>query len=313
MAFIFNCSHEMALAANKSEYTPPKIVKRMEEDLKDLSSLLNENVIDKDITVWGWNKAIKQQLIKRGYDSNHMPTDEQIESIRYYASRKYASIYRNKLEIEQYQDTFVDNEMKFITDINKLECSEGTYITKTPWSSSGRGIKIVNNKDFPSPPFLLDKFYNKVVDFAFEYKVTDKDVEYIGISVFKASTDGKYEYNYVLPQTELKNIIIQQGVNEQIIDYLQELHKTLLKKELIGKYKGIVGIDMMVVNESDIIKIHSCLELNLRMNMGVLAIMLYKQYGCNSFACIGNPNGFQAILDKNQFYIKYNKSRESHN
>ena len=33
MAFIFNCSHEMALAANKSEYTPPKIVKRMEEDL----------------------------------------------------------------------------------------------------------------------------------------------------------------------------------------------------------------------------------------------------------------------------------------
>ena len=45
MAFIFNCSHEMALAANKSEYTPPKIVRRMEDDLKDLSSLINENVI----------------------------------------------------------------------------------------------------------------------------------------------------------------------------------------------------------------------------------------------------------------------------
>lgn len=307
MAFIFNCSHEMALAANKSEYTPPKIVKRMEEDLKDLSSLLHENIIDKDIKVWGWNKAIKHQLIKKGYDLDLMPSDEQIENIRYFASRKYASIYRNKLVIEKYKNSFVENEMQFITDINQLEYSDITYITKTPWSSSGRGIKIVNNKEFPTPPFLIDKFYNKILDFAFEYIVTDKYVEYIGISVFKASTDGKYEYNYVLPQTELKTIIIQQGVDEQIIDYLQQQHKILLKNELIGKYKGIVGIDMMVVNESDTIKIHPCLELNLRMNMGVLAIMLYKQYGDKSYACIGNPNGFQAILDKNHFYIKYNK------
>lgn len=306
MAFIFNCSHEMALAANTNEYTPPKLVKMMEEDLKNLSSIINNHDEIPNLYVWGWNKSIKQQLIKNGFDKLKIPSDEKIEQIRQFASREYASKYRTLLSLKEQQNYFTSNEMEYITDLKQIKQIKQTYITKKPWSSSGRGIKIINNNNYPNLPFLIDKFYNKVLDFAMEFLVEDNDIKYLGLSVFKASTDGKYEYNYVKAQEELKSMINNYGIEDNIIDYILKKHLELLKAELINKYKGIVGIDMMIVKENNTYKIHPCIELNFRMNMGVLSILLYKQYGSNAYITIGNKNGFQAILNQDKFYINYN-------
>ena len=62
-----------------------------------------------------------------------------------------------------------------------------------------------------------------------------------------------------------------------MVDQLMELHLQLLSERLVGQYEGIVGIDMMVVSGG---LIHPCVEINLRMNMGVVAHSIYEKYIC---------------------------------
>lgn len=303
--FIFNPSHELALAANTVQYTPPRMVQQMEDDLQAFPSLFAD-CNDEGVSVWGWNKSIKAALLRRGIEESLMPTDAAIDEIRHLASREYAVTYRNLLQSEFPCKEFVDNEMCIVTTNGSSDgcniSSGGTFITKTLWSSSGRGIRIVRDGRLPRPPYLLDRYYNKKIDFAMEFCVTPDKVEYLGLSVFEASADGKYEFNYVLSQSSLLDLILAKGIPPSIIEHLSHSHLSLLSRQLIGRYSGIVGIDMMVVEGG---KIHPCVELNFRMNMGVVAMRLFERYGCTHTLSIGNPHGFQAVLNKDRFYIQF--------
>lgn len=303
--YVFNPSHELALAANTVQYTPPRMVQQMEDDLHAFPSMFAD-CNEEGISVWGWNKSIKAALLRRGIKESLMPSDAAIDEIRRLASREYAVTYRNLLQSEFPCNEFVDNEMRIITDTGSSGgcniSSDAVYITKTLWSSSGRGIRIVRDGRFPRPPYLLDRFYDKKIDFAMEFCVTPDKVEYLGLSVFEASADGKYGFNYVLSQSSLLDLILSKGISNATIEHLSHSHQSLLSRQLIGRYSGIVGIDMMVVEGG---KIHPCVELNFRMNMGVVAMRLFERYGSTYMLSIGNPHGFQAVLNKDRFYIQF--------
>ena len=155
----------------------------------------------------------------------------------------------------------------------------------------------------------MDRFYeDKVLDFAMEFYVNeDGSVDFLGYSVFHADTNGTYGYNYVESQEELLQRISPLPTSpkgeERLLDRLIDYHKAHLS---IVNYSGPVGIDMLKTADGHI---HPCLEMNFRMNMGILALLLQEQYGagCTIQLTPHRPNGFEALVERGKLMIAYRK------
>lgn len=295
----------MALASGANEYMPPKRIQMMEEEYWRIPELIADeedivlspqmmksgNIInvqsispttDIEVKPWGWSHNIRNKFRRLGIPDKFLPNDEWLDRLRQFSSREFGVFYR--MQIPQ-SDDYVNNMMKLAYgETNVFE--DYPLILKALWSSSGRGNRIVYNCDDLKRggikyPCVVDKFYSKVLDFAMEFFVDKYSVKYLGLSVFSANKEGKYEHNIVGTQSQLRSLItsaLSDNSGEKL-NTLQSIHYNLLSKYLIGKYSGPVGIDMMLVVEDNKCLIHPCVELNFRMNMGILAIEIQKRYG----------------------------------
>ena len=146
--------------------------------------------------------------------------------------------------------------------------------------------------------FVVDRFYeDKVLDFAMEFVVhKDHTVEFLGYSVFQTGESGAYGYNYVESQEELlRRIDVDAALLHRLIAY----HKEHLAQTA---YHGPVGIDMLKTADGSI---HPCLEINFRMNMGILALLLHEQYGSGATVALTpvREHGFQALVEDGRLMI----------
>jgi len=273
----------MALASGVREYWPPKRIMQMEADLKNLASLWKEGP-------WGWSLATKLRYKKMGVDEKNLPDDEWLDNLRRLSSREWSCNYLHKLlkeigpRCDEYfisADCLLGYEMRFFTEVNT---ETGDRIYKSLWSSSGRGIftsdslskahlhdrlhSLVNTQG----GYVSDRFYkNKKTDFAMEFLIdSNGKVNFLGYSVFKAESKGTYQYNVVDSQQQLKKMT---GVNPRLLDTLAEYHEQHLSDT---GYQGYLGIDMLVTDDG---RLHPVVEINFRMNMGILAMMIYERYG----------------------------------
>lgn len=316
----------MALAANVRQYRPPKRIQQMEADLVDLA-LVWEGT--RFVGPWGWSLAAKQRYRQMGVAEEQLPSDEWLGEVRRLSSREFACGYIKDLLAEMKDERLLGSEMKWVDNLNCqlpafnwLRRAKGCQlIFKSPWSSSGRGVFVaeVERKEhqlstvnrlqgFLSSQggFVMDRFYeDKVLDFAMEFFVNDdKSVDFLGWSVFHAGENGAYGYNYVESQEELVGRILNgenslNGLLGNLVDY----HKVHLAKT---GYRGPVGIDMLKTADG---YIHPCLEINFRMNMGILALLLQERYGagCTIQLTPPNPNGFEALVEKGKLMIAYRR------
>ncbi len=330
---LFNPSHEMALAANTAYYTPTKLVQRMETDLCMLPSLVAEkedailtsegimDVYGKRLdsvsslipVPWGWNKSVRNRFIKLGLCPELMPSEADLDLWRTFSSRKWAVEYNKKLYDRIGEVNYlVDNEMAFCSSAEDTmhwldSHSAYPYILKSEYSSSGRGNRTgdrnkTNSKNFQATNVLADRFYIKKKDFAMEFRITADKVEYMGLSVFEASNEGNYQFNYLGSQQNLKNMVgaCLKDNGERILEYIADVHTQLLTECLIGKYHGMAGIDMLVTDNG---KLHPCVEINMRMNMGILSIMLYEKGIKKVSPSLFTGKLFSPVIDSNKFYI----------
>ncbi len=207
--------------------------------------------------------------------------------------------------IPQYLDS-EDKLWHFITE-HDAECK--AFVLKTPWSSSGRGLHVSKTK---TPEGLVvdnsrtimmqqalgtirkmggimgeEWIENKIQDFAMLFYVSDKAVKFIGYSLFDnddTSTGTTYRQGYL---TSNESIIMKLRIPHNILDSVASAYEKILYellKPLMGKtwHLGYVGIDMMtfqdVSNDTEkSLKIHPCIELNLRCTMGVVCRLWYDQ------------------------------------
>ena len=340
MPSIFNCSNDMALAAHVRQYLPPKRIQHMEADLAALVQVWEGT---RFAGPWGWSLATKQRYKQMGVPVEQLPSDEWLEEVRRLSSREFACRYIKELLDEFNDPRLLGEEMRWVdrqslswyalntsepmsttsvdrhrrhrsTDIDDvdLEVVEASHarMFKSPWSSSGRGVFVGEWCDERSKArlqgflssqggFVVDRFYeNKVLDFAMEFFIhEDHTVEFMGYSVFQTAEHGAYGYNYVESQEELlQRIDVDNTLLQQLIIYHQE--------HLAGiAYHGPVGIDMLKTADG---YIHPCIEINLRMNMGILALILFERYG--SEVCVDltpqREHGFQAKLENGKFFLQ---------
>jgi len=334
---LFNCSNDMALAAHVRQYVPPKRIQQMEADLADLARVWEGT---RFAGPWGWSLATKQRYRQMGVAGELLPSDEWLEEVRRLSSREFACRYVKELLGELKDERQLGEEMAFCKDVSTVNCRLSTVnsplIFKSPWSSSGRGV-FVGSVDFnphldpnlnlnphldpnlnpnldlncksstlkrlqgflsSQGGFVVDRFYeDKVLDFAMEFVVhKDHTVEFLGYSVFQTGESGAYGYNYVESQEELlRRIDVDAALLHRLIAY----HKEHLAKTA---YHGPVGIDMLKTADGSI---HPCLEINLRMNMGILALLLHEQYGSGATVALTpvREHGFQALVEDGRLMI----------
>ena len=303
----------MALAANVRQYRPPKRIQQMEADLADLAQVWEST---RFAGPWGWSIATKQRYKQMGVAEELLPSDEWLAELRRLSSREFACRYIKELLAEMKDERLLGSEMKWCDNLNpnpNLSTLNPQLIFKSPWSSSGRGVFVSSGFDantehrlqgFLSSQggFVVDKFYaDKVLDFAMEFYVNDdKSVDFLGWSVFHAGENGAYGYNYVESQEVL---LLRIDTDETLLHRLIEYHKKHLAQTA---YRGPVGIDMLKTAEEHI---HPCLEMNFRMNMGILSLLLHERYGagCTKQLTPLNPNGFEALVERGKLMIAYRK------
>ena len=327
----------MALAANVRQYLPPKRIQQMEADLADLARVWEDT---RFAGPWGWSLATKQRYKQMGVAEELLPSDEWLAEVRKLSSREFACGYIKEL-LENFNDErLLGSEMRWVnkedfninSQLSTVNCQLST-IYKSPWSSSGRGVFVEKDnfqlstfnfqlstrlRGFLSSQggFVMDRFYeDKVLDFAMEFFVNDdRSVDFLGYSVFHADPNGTYGYNYVESQEELLQRISPLPTSpkgeERLLDRLIDYHKahlsTLTCQLSTVNYSGPIGIDMLKTADGHI---HPCLEMNFRMNMGILALLLQEQYGagCTIQLTPHRPNGFEALVERGKLMIAYRK------
>ena len=123
-----------------------------------------------------------------------------------------------------------------------------------------------------------EPFYEKVKDFAMEFKVEGKDVAFGGYSLFETDARGIYKENFLASDAMIEEML--SGYVSR--DVLHAIRKSLLQELSLllgGNYQGYLGVDMMIVrSDEEKYLVHPCVEVNLRMNMGVVSRLLFDRF-----------------------------------
>lgn len=238
------------------------------------------------ISPWGWDKAIKRELERRGVPSSLLPSDSQLDRIRALSHRQTAA---RLLPLLQTEGTV--GEAVLCESIDAVEQQLRLHprlVLKAPWSSSGRGIRFIEERlnDYhygwlrnllkSQGGVMAEPYYEKVKDFGMEFEATDHGIRYLGLSLFHTA-NGAYTGN-ILATENAKREMISRYIPICLIDDVKEKICNML---LLEDYRGPFGVDMMVVKENDQLstancqlKLHPCVEINLRRTMGHVALAL---------------------------------------
>ena len=222
---VFNPEHDLALAANLSNFTAPHAGRQLRADLGFVPAIwaaaddfvLVENVEDAErrflrltrrpfgrfiakellcklqfsaVDVWGWDLAIRAYLLRWGVEAVVMPTVTQIDAIRQLSHRRHAMQLLESLQMPGTIGCASEtDQMEIIAD--RLHRGEH-LVVKAPWSSSGRGVRFMegdmNIYDKGWVRHVIEKQGSVMVE-PYYNKVKDFGMEFV--------SDGKGLVSYV--------------------------------------------------------------------------------------------------------------------
>ena len=175
--YVFNPEHDLALAANLSNFTAPHAGRKLRFDLGYIPALwagdedyiLVDDVekavksygrfkarvggspkqfVDKlqlhhlyinKVEPWGWDLALRSFLLRNGVDA--VPSEDDIAMIRQLSHRRHASELLSKIQMDG--TVGISHEAGNIAYIQQLLDTYRHVVVKAPWSSSGRGVRFI--------------------------------------------------------------------------------------------------------------------------------------------------------------------------
>ena len=177
--YVFNPEHDLALAANMSNFTAPHAGRKLRFDLGYIPALwageddyvLVDDVekammsygrlrakiggtpkkfVDKTqlhhlyinkVEPWGWDLALRSFLIRNGVDASILPTEDEIAEIRNLSHRQQAVGMLSQLQLPGAIGSSWCAST--IDEVKQALASHGRIVVKAPWSSSGRGVRFM--------------------------------------------------------------------------------------------------------------------------------------------------------------------------
>lgn len=261
----------------------------------DGSRFLENCCIPCGIVPWGWNPALVRMLNGLGIDSRFLPNDEELEKIRFLSSRQRCV---DVLSVLSSVDgtcgkAFFCSSMDEVR--NHLQAN-GKLILKAPWSGSGRGLCRVspdvwnaNTEGWVSRILrtqgcvMAEPIYNKVCDFAMEfYSSSSGEVSFAGYSLFETDEFGNYKQNVLMSDSNIESHLLSYNISVDTLNKVRGQLVDILGRMVAGNFTGYFGVDMMICNQDGNILLHPCVEINMRMNMGVVSRIIFDRYLCSS-------------------------------
>lgn len=280
---VFNPEHDLCLANGDRNFVPPSSAMEFARTGGDVMRILygdSVDVIDSDnysawrkrqqgdpqkIIAWGWDSRLKQTLLKQGVQDCLLPSDEQLSRIRELQHRKTIL----PLQPQAWCVYNSDEVRECLT-----EC--GRVVLKAPWSGSGRGLRWVDKtlsgqdeawiaKTVASQRcVIVEKRQDIAFDFALEFNVSESEVEFVGLSLFKTQS-GVYRGNILISDDEIR-------LRLELPDNIDNALRQWLQHYVAPYYNGPVGIDMFKNVDGEFF----VCEMNLRHTMGQVAHRLLQ-------------------------------------
>ena len=123
---------------------------------------------------------------------------------------------------------------------------------------------------------VAEPILDKVEDFAMEFYLNKGSATYAGYSLFNTASSGAYIGNDLISDDKIEDKL----TNYIPLEILLQLRKSLSKKltTLFPNYRGYVGVDMMICKTNLGFQVQPCVEINMRMNMGMVSRLFHNQY-----------------------------------
>ena len=254
---------------------------------------------------WGWDAALRYRLLQAGVSPDNLPNDEQLDWIRRLSHR------RTSIFVHQALGGFFSPcpvELHTRDDIVAfMNQHPGCYL-KMPWSGSGKGIYRVIDPQGDQHvhhwiegalrrqgSLLCEVGLNRVQDFAIECECCGGKTRLTGYSVFDSDFHSQFGTGRVAPMEELHRFLLEQypALDEVVDDVL-----TTIDNVVAPHYDGPLGIDMMLYKKEDgTMALNPCVEVNLRMTMGMVTAAMGSRHGLHGrFAIIVSDSGYSFSL-----------------
>lgn len=174
---VFNPEHDLALAANLSNFTAPHAGRQLRKDLGFIPAiwagdddyilvddvkqteiaygqlraelgLAPKQFVDKTqlsrlyinkVEPWGWDLALRSFLLR--YGVGNVPSEDEIAMIRNLSHRRQGARLLENLLIEGVVG--VSQEAVSIDEVHQFMNAHRHIVVKAPWSSSGRGVRFI--------------------------------------------------------------------------------------------------------------------------------------------------------------------------
>ena len=255
---------------------------------------------------WGWNASVRRYLYQKGVPLIALPSDDELKRWRMMASReRIAECLAELLHMPSCCGESVN--LYNLKDCQNYVDNHGHAVLKAPWSGSGRGLLWCergytqtvagwcSNVLCRQGCVVAAPVYDKVEDFAMEFQSDGHgNIRFVGYSLFQTNARGAYRGNILLSDSDFEKWMAQYISVKTLLQIRVAVQNVLAK--LCTSYIGFLGVDMMVCRAEKFL-VHPCVEINLRMNMGIIACQLYKN--------------LLAPATTGRFYIEYYSSSES--
>ena len=254
----------------------------------DISHFSQEKIIP-----WGWNPALRKKLLEAGVSEDSLFSVQELKQLRIDSGRQNAIRILNELKAENSEFCGESHFFSTIDEVLKfLSSRNGDKVLKMPNSGSGKGLVWIFGEITDKQTdwcrrvireqggVVAEPVLKKVKDFAVEFEITNGRTEFIGYSLFRSAASGAYMGNFLMSDTDIEKIL------SKFVDVklLQQLQKSLTKRlsQQFPAYSGNLGVDMMICQTEKGFQIQPCVEINLRMNMGLVAHIFYNRFVKNS-------------------------------
>ncbi|MBO7318262.1 MAG: hypothetical protein J6U43_06055, partial [Bacteroidales bacterium] len=241
---------------------------------------------------WGWSAFVADRLARNGVACDILPDVKAIDTLRTLSGRATSCTILQELAtlMPHYPLPPLPEVLRCDNEVERYVCAQPHSILKAPWSSSGRGVWRVNgvydkmtarsaSGIIRKQGYIMGEMWQeKICDLAMEFYSDGGTVQFAGYSFFSTDERGAYQSNLLASNSAIENILSQHIA----IDTLHTVRRALEKicTQLIAPhYKGYMGIDMIVYrNPEGKALLHPCIELNLRMSMGMVARIIADRY-----------------------------------
>ena len=238
---------------------------------------------------WGWSPQIRRRLKAMGLPDSLLPGDADIDAIRNLSNRCssiriLAALGERGVELPPMPQYLQDADA-----VADFVNSQPRCVVKAPWSGSGKGIAWgIGRVETPMEHFykgvirrqggvVCEHFLSSVQELAMEFYAGEKGVSFVGYSLFDAAK-GSYSGNMLATDSHIEGIL-SQLIPVRTIHTVRAHLEDILSGILAGSvYCGYLGVDMMIYNDGGHLRLNPCMELNLRMNMGVVSRLFHDNY-----------------------------------